>query len=65
MANFFKGFGAEAYRKKHQNEDVKEISTVGNKGTTVPDPSTLKQPHRTAKNKRLIEDQRREEEQQN
>lgn len=64
MANFFKGFGAEAYRKKHSQDVVEEIKIVGNEGTTVPDPATLKHQHQTAKNKRLIEDQRREEEQQ-
>ena len=53
MANFFKGYGAQAYQKKHKGESVEEIETSNLKGHEAPDPKTFGNRKQSARNKAI------------
>lgn len=54
MANFFKEYGANTYKKKNAGKPVEDLtkSTSALTGHSAPDPSTLKDGHKPTRDER-------------
>lgn len=51
MANFFKGYGPQAYQKKHKGEQIEEIKTSNLTGYEAPNPKSLGNHKRSTKSR--------------